>query len=547
MLEHSLDLRSKLASVSLAHYSPGEGCLEGTRTALLENVDTWVRGTSKEKMTWVHGHAGSGKSALLNSIAESLESAGIPITCFPCKRDDPELSNIHRILTTISYRLTEYYGDYRSLISDLVDQAMGLSILTGDVKKQGELLFGKAHELISPEGANRPAVHVILIDALDECRNHRDGGKTSSERRALLHSLLGLANTIPWVKVLITSRPEPDIVEMLKDITSIHRININADEWKTSNDIRLFIEAKSNEFKLALSSEQIDDLNDRASGLFVWCATVFRYIECSKRSKQELIEDILHTPSSSLRSTAQEGLFDSLYALYQRVLDSAVVNREDRLAMESVLGAVFVASTHRPLSANAIGDTLYPDEKGEGKRVWVRNIIESLSAIVYVEEGTSAVRVYHPSVLDFAGGMLAGGFPAISSILKPFSIGLEQTHARMFEGCFTIMNRELRFNICEMEDSFRLNKDVADLPSRITKHIGETLKYGSLFWMSHLEQSDVDMEESAEKVLAFLDSRKTLFWVEGLSLMDTVDRGILILQDCARFFTVRISSRNFVQ
>ena len=101
------------------------------------------------------------------------------------------------------------------------------------------------------------------------------------------------------------------------------------------------------------------------------------------------------------------------------------------------------------------------------------------------------------------------------------------------------MERDLQFNICELEDSFRLNSDVPDLPARISKHIAEVVQYGAMFWLSHLEHSSADAKKSAEKVLAFLNSAKGLYWTEVLSLMDAVDRGIVGLQDCASFFTVR--------
>lgn len=64
--------------------------------------------------------------------------------------------------------------------------------------------------------------------------------------------------------------------------------------------------------------------------------------------------------------------------------------------MESVLGAVFVTSTHRPLSANAIRDILYPDEKGEGpgKRVWISTataaaMAQNSTATAAAENGTA--------------------------------------------------------------------------------------------------------------------------------------------------------------
>lgn len=128
-----------------------------------------------------------------------------------------------------------------------------------------------------------------------------------------------------------------------------------------------------------------------------------------------------------------------------------------------------------------------------------------------------------------------------------FALGVKEVHMRVFDGCFAIMNRDLRFNICELEDSFRVNKDVPNLPARISEHITESLQYAVVFWLSHLAESNVDAKENAEKVLGMLNSRKALFWVEALSLMDVIDRGILILQDCAHFFTVRSYPHNLVQ
>lgn len=161
-------------------------------------------------------------------------------------------------------------------------------------------------------------------------------------------------------------------------------------------------------------------------------------------------------------------------------------------------------------------------------------------------------RACHLSVLDFIGGMMNEGFPTLTvdprdKATPRFAVGEKEAHMRVFDGCFAILERDLRFNICELDDSFQLNKDVPGLPARITKHISESLQYAVVFWLSHLEVSDVDVKKSAEKVLGLLNSRKTLFWVEALSLMDVVDRGVMILQDCARFFAVRASSRNFVQ
>ena len=171
-----IGLEGKLKSVSSAHYRPGARCLPNTRVALLRDVDEWLlKGSGNEKMAWVYGYAGSGKSALLNSVAKSLETKRIPFTCFTCKRDDMDRSDVQRILPTICYDITQFYDDYRGNISIIVNQPTGRSISTGDVASQSELLFGEApsYTVVSPEGTRRLCVHVILIDALDECKDTR--------------------------------------------------------------------------------------------------------------------------------------------------------------------------------------------------------------------------------------------------------------------------------------------------------------------------------------------------------------------------------------
>lgn len=513
-----------LKSVLRAQHNPNEVCLENTRTMLLTKVDGWVRGSSDEKTMWIYGRAGSGKSALFNSIAEILKNEGIPFTCFPCRRDDPELSNIHRVLPTIAYSFTEHYGDYRSAISDVLNKSAGDPLGTSDVKRQSELLFGKTYDLIHPNGASRSPVHVVLVDAPDECRNHRDGNNTSHERRALLVALRELAGEVPWIRILITSRPEPDIDGVFKDTSgTVCHLDIDDDEWRTPAAIRLFILDASEELGLTLSHDQIERLRERSSGLFIWCTTAFLYIK-------ERMEDSKHAIEAVLKDQPLDpgdNPYSLLFLLYQHVMDTAAPETYERQVMESILALVFVT----PLSITGIIDIIYPNEEDERlkeRREKIENIIRSLSAILYVEEGSNIVHTRHITVLDFLERELMGKVPT-----------------RVFVGCLEVMNRDLRFNICDLEDSHRLNKDVNDLPVRIARNISEALRYAALFWFYHLKQ--LGLGDYEEKACTFLNSPKALYWVELLSLLGAVEQGILILQDCSRLLTVRPSSINVVQ
>ena len=341
-----------------AHYRPGSGCLPNTRVDLLKDVDTWLEknGPGEESTAWVYGYAGSGKSALLNSIAKSLENkenTDILFTVFTCKRDDAQRSDVQRILPTICYDLTQFYDDYRGVISNIVSQPKGRSISTGDVASQSELLFGKSpsYDVISPAGARRPHVHVILIDGLDECKDSR-------QRSALAKFLRDLAHNVPWIKVIITSRREPDIVASLDVGPDVHRIDINSIVWKVNDDIQHFIQEEMKRIKLDHLPELESQLVERASGLFIWCTTLFRYVE-EDGDKETALRSVLSSPNNESLTP--------IYDLYRHVITSAIPpdHPNDSQLMHKILGIVLATAGRRPVSITAMSELMNLKEKYE--------------------------------------------------------------------------------------------------------------------------------------------------------------------------------------
>ncbi len=90
----------------------------------------------------------------------------------------------------------------------------------------------------------------------------------------------------------------------------------------------------------------------------------------------------------------------------------------------------------------------------------------------------------------------------------------------------TTMVKQLRFNICGLEDSRVPNVDVKDLPSRIKENISDALQYSSLYWSNHLcftpDTGDLRMWENMG---VFFGGLNGLFWIEVLSLMRMVTIG----------------------
>ncbi|KAJ7435581.1 hypothetical protein B0H11DRAFT_2257037 [Mycena galericulata] len=85
----------------------------------------------------------------------------------------------------------------------------------------------------------------------------------------------------------------------------------------------------------------------------------------------------------------------------------------------------------------------------------------------------------------------------------------------------------LRFNICGLETSYRINRDIPDLESLIAENIPHHLLYACRFWGDHLERVAFS-HDLAEKVQS-LFHEKILFWLEVLSLTGEIRLASLAL------------------
>ena len=77
-------------------------------------MDEWVKnGESAERVLWIHGLAGTGKSTIAKTVAESCYDDTILAATFFCSRDSAECSDIQNIFCTISYQLCSLYEPFK--------------------------------------------------------------------------------------------------------------------------------------------------------------------------------------------------------------------------------------------------------------------------------------------------------------------------------------------------------------------------------------------------------------------------------------------------
>lgn len=107
----------KLKPVPIARFGDGDLCTPGTRPSTLQQITTWL-GTemSPTASFWVHGTAGSGKSAIASTICKQLRAKGGLAGSLFYKRGISEQHDPRRIMRSLSYMLAIMVEPYRDLL-----------------------------------------------------------------------------------------------------------------------------------------------------------------------------------------------------------------------------------------------------------------------------------------------------------------------------------------------------------------------------------------------------------------------------------------------
>ena len=201
----------------------------------------------------------------------------------------------------------------------------------------------------------------------------------------------------------------------------------------------------------------------------------------------------------------------TLYGLYSNILKSRIEPGDAEF--QRMIGVLLIAAPYRALREETIAELA-----GVGPnlvKVWVKD----LSSLLYRDEGTNGgIRVRHLSISEF---LVSDDCPC------DYRINRRDANVKLGVACLKTMVSQLRFNICVLEDSRLANADVKDLPSRVRENISDSLQYSSLYWSYHLcFTPNKDDQRVWESLKEFFGGLCPLFWIEVLSLMGMVPKGV---------------------
>ncbi|KZO90415.1 hypothetical protein CALVIDRAFT_542675 [Calocera viscosa TUFC12733] len=458
-------------------------CMPGTRTSLLEDVTNWMRSantTGPAQIYWIVGVAGSGKTALANSLSSIAAEKNWLVSSFFFNRMSDERNKPEKFVTTFARDL----AGRDTGIADAIATKLGYDVSlrsTADIVRQfRELVLGpvKSWERSDPA--------VVIMDALDE--GFDDG---------ILQVLTSEVQKLPgFFRLVVTSRPLAEFSVVLDDGAHVIRHALNTTDMGGRQDVRTYMRQRLAAISLKRRLRQpwpepalADALVTRAEGLFQWAFTVTEYLaKCLNPDRQ--LRLILSLQGAVTISSRMDQLYATVLETVRALEDDDFVD-----AYGMFMGSILAAKEPLTLSAMRM---LHGDAS-----VDPFDLLDQLrSLIVGIDSDHEPIRILHLSLSDFL----------TQRAVEPFRLSPQSSSQAMAFLCVQLINDRL------LEETSALPKLNPDAHSGNviflinTSSLSDGLHYAVSFWTRHLQDVTESPQDLLDGVIVLLD-RHLLDWI----------------------------------
>jgi hypothetical protein len=514
-------------------------CLPGTRVDLLQQIRAWADGNDEGYIFWLSGWAGAGKSTIARTVAHECYDKGCLGASFFFSRGKEDVSHAGKFFTTIALQLAANFP----ILGDLIRKAASANrnIASKTQREQWKLLIREPLSKLEAGSLRLPLV--LVIDALDECEDDSD------IKRILDLFFEAQACETVRLRIFVTSRPQTPIRLKFHKFPGIFHQDLILHEipQKTKDrDILVFFEHRfgairneSDDLSDDWPGRQcIDKLVSTAHGLFIYAATVCRFIESGIYDfpADDLLRLVL--PEENIANTSRQrsgnitthkSPTEVLDMMYTHALEHSLRNARHEKDKEQLTGICrqvlsAIVILFDPLSPIALAKFLDIDDGIVRKRL---NSLRSILDVPDKQEGS--IHLLHPSFRDFL-------LDDKRCRTRQFWVEEKKAHNAIVDCCVRLMSDQLRRDICGLNAAGTLARDVQ---GDIINHcLPAELQYACLYWVRHLQKSETALSDNGF-VYAFL-CQHLLHWLEVMSLIrktSEVVRAITSLESIAKVST----------
>ncbi|KAF5365814.1 hypothetical protein D9757_012674 [Collybiopsis confluens] len=506
----SKDMLMKMLNPDLkAHINRDKACLKGTREKIIQKIMDWIHEPDAAKAFFIHGPAGTGKSAIGHSVGQLCKEENCLGAFFHFDRTFAMERNPAKAICTIAFSLALYIPEFKDSLQRLLDKDPFIL----DSPSLDDQWLNLIHMPAQKVGSSR--LVVIVVDALDESGPQVSDG----ERETFISILLKGIQELPGkFRVLVTSRPEKDITAIYAKYSYSQMMVQNMSTLEhTRDDIDAYVVYKMQKFidEGSLDHSHCKTIGEKSEGHFQWASTLCKALH--QENKPGI--NIWKRYENFIASTEGDhnGDINILDQLYHAVL-SEVLKVENVDAMrkyKNTMGQILAA--FEPLSKHAIQGLQKASGHQEGELPdddqGVDVVISWLGSLFTgVNDSNTPIRPMHTSIRDF---LLDENRSNI------FYVDLTDGHMIMATGTLKLMSKELHFNMCNLKSSYLFNHQMINVKDMEALETKEGLMYACLFWSYHLVGAEYGIKV-LNSVKEFM-LRAVIFWVEVLGIRSKVD------------------------
>ena len=503
--------------------------MRGTREGVLRDIGDWFESEASQRIFWLNGLAGTGKSTIAQTFADTSFADGKLGASFFCSRDIEDHSNLQMIFPSLAFELACRYPHFRQELLEVLKKQSNVG--HESLSLQMEKL------LISPLKATHTTT-LIIIDALDEC-------KDSEPTSTILSILSHYVGQIPTVKFFITGCPEPQIcsgfqLRALAPITEVLKLH-EIEPEVVDGDIELLFRTRLG--SIAGEGCEVDPLEEdwpspsdiailckKAAGFFAYPSAVMKFVASIGNLPATRLSIITSHPQSTIEE-GRSGL-DHLYTqiLHQAFSSVHAGDSQPYIQFRTVVGTTLLLLT--PLSIRGLSNLLGCDTHH------IINTTNSLHSLLLMPESIEEpIRAFHKSFPEFL--MDPSRCQDKWLVIEPIAC-----HEEILLACLGLMEKELKTNIYNLDD-YTVLSEVKGLPT-YGDHVEDALKYACKFWTKHLLEIP-SSSPHAEEVQKAIDKFFTIYllhWIEVLAITRNLGLGVYAMNDIKQWYNL-VSSMQF--
>ncbi|KAG2125957.1 hypothetical protein DEU56DRAFT_862483, partial [Suillus clintonianus] len=407
---------------------PHPKCLEGTRVDLLNHIHAFLDDREKNRIVWLHGTAGVGKSAVAFTVAERMR--GLKVTedtnvekrlagTFFFSRKHTKRCTAGYFFATLVYQLASNFPSIREDVNKAIRDNPALLDPDKPLCDQMEALFLQPLRRLHLR-LRKCQPLTFVVDALDECTSEPE----------ITDLILALAQALrepnlPVTHILFTSRSESHICSTMmheevrplvceipvKTSGEAVAAIISLDGADVDNDIYIFLQHSFRKLGIRHpgfpqpSRDQLGRLAIRAGRRFLVASTMMKFIDDTDNDPHDRLQLMLELTCELLPGT-------EVYKLYDCILSTCADPKRAYLHLS------IVAALADPLPISQLSQLL-----GSGLGSDIETVLMQLRSVVNIPtDSTLPVDIYHTSVRDYVADPSNCSLPEVHNIPSPHSL-----------------------------------------------------------------------------------------------------------------------------